>query len=402
MFYFDAKPFLVKGWNPQMDLHTKCIKSLPIWVQLPELDIRFWGSGSLSKLGSIIRIPLKTDKCTNEKTMLKYARLLIDIFLEGPFPDYIDFFDEEEVLITQKVIYEWKPIKCTHCHMFGHEAIDCKKRKEVRTEWRPVSRDTQGEATTVQAKLTNDQQTANEGELFTPVPKRDAAKQPRQSAGQANPKTDDRRGGNEIQGKEIKVREDFMEQGDLQEMRWSGPYYSWTNKTIWSRIDRAVINIYWYNVFDFTQNQYLANGLSDHTSMMVKFPTTIKLKSRFQFYEIQLRIVIAKLRSLFSKFNRDNFADLRAQQEKARRDLVSIQMPIQSNPGDSSPFQVESNLRKLINYGDDNSRIFFAKAKQRKLASYIYNIKDAKGDLVEGFDQVGKAMQTYFMALLGE
>ena len=42
-----------------------------------------------------------------------------------------------------------------------------------------------------------------------------------------------------------------------------------------------------------------------------------------------------------------------------------------------------------INYGDDNTRIFFAKAKQRKLASYIYKIKDTKGDLVEGFDQVG-------------
>ena len=41
IYYVDAKPFLVKGWNPQMNLHIENIKSLPLWVQLPELDIRF-------------------------------------------------------------------------------------------------------------------------------------------------------------------------------------------------------------------------------------------------------------------------------------------------------------------------------------------------------------------------
>ena len=92
IYYFDAKPFLVKGWNPQIDLHTENIKSLPIWVQLPELDIRFSGSGSLNKLGSSLGIPLETDKYTKERTMLKYVRLLIDIPLDGPFAERIDFF----------------------------------------------------------------------------------------------------------------------------------------------------------------------------------------------------------------------------------------------------------------------------------------------------------------------
>ena len=33
------------------------------------------------------------------------------------------------MLIRQKVIYEWKSIKCTHCKMFGYEDISCKKKK---------------------------------------------------------------------------------------------------------------------------------------------------------------------------------------------------------------------------------------------------------------------------------
>ncbi|KAJ8424616.1 hypothetical protein Cgig2_000539 [Carnegiea gigantea] len=157
-----------------MDLHTENIKSLPIWVQLPELDIRFWGNGSLSKVGSCLGIPLKTDKYTKERIMLKYARLLIDIPLDGPFPDYIDFFDEEE-----------KPIKCTHCKMFGYEDTSCKKKKGVRIEWKPVQRETQGETSGVQAVQSTDQQLTNAVEDFTPVLKRDAAKQPTQYTGQA-------------------------------------------------------------------------------------------------------------------------------------------------------------------------------------------------------------------------
>jgi len=49
-----------------------------------------------------------------------------------------------------------------------------------------------------------------------------------------------------IKGLRLGIWQTFMEQGDLQEMRWRGAYYTWTNKTIWSRIDRSLINIYWY------------------------------------------------------------------------------------------------------------------------------------------------------------
>lgn len=106
--YFDAKPVVVKGWNPQMHFQTENIKSLPIWVRLPELDIKFWGNESLSKIGSILEIPCKIDRYTKDKMMIKYARMLIEMPLDGQFPDYIKFSNEEEVLIRQQVHYEWK------------------------------------------------------------------------------------------------------------------------------------------------------------------------------------------------------------------------------------------------------------------------------------------------------
>ena len=77
--YFDQKPFLVKPWDEEMEINTEEITSLPIWVQFRGLDIKFWDADSLSKIDNMIGIPLKMDKYTSKKTMLRYARFLIDI-----------------------------------------------------------------------------------------------------------------------------------------------------------------------------------------------------------------------------------------------------------------------------------------------------------------------------------
>ena len=70
-------------------------------MQLPDLDIKYWGILSLSKIDSTISIPLKTDKCTREKTLLNYAHLLIEMELEGYFADYIDFINDNDVMVRQ-------------------------------------------------------------------------------------------------------------------------------------------------------------------------------------------------------------------------------------------------------------------------------------------------------------
>ena len=134
--HFDHKPFIVKAWTPEMKINTKAINSLPIRVQLSELDIRYWRLHSLSKLGSMLDIPLKTDKFTKEKSMLKYARLLVEMRLDGSFPNYIEFSNEKNVLIRQNVLYEWIPLKCSHCKMFAHTTDHCRKKEPQRREWR--------------------------------------------------------------------------------------------------------------------------------------------------------------------------------------------------------------------------------------------------------------------------
>jgi len=127
---------MVKGWNPNMDLCTKSLESLPIWIRLPDLDLKYWGMNSLSKICSTLGIPLKTDQFTKNKTMIKYARVLVDMKLEGSFSEFIEFFNEFDILIRQHIHYEWLPVKCLHCGMYGHKDDVCKKKSMPRKEWK--------------------------------------------------------------------------------------------------------------------------------------------------------------------------------------------------------------------------------------------------------------------------
>jgi len=161
---------------------------------------------------------------------------------------------------------------------------------------------------------------------------------------------EDKRGGNDVHDTEIREMIEFIKYGDLHEMRWNGPYYSWTNKTVWNRIDRALINIHWYEIFDFTHNQYLANGLSNHYPMLIHFLSSLKPKKTFLFCEMwckhpdfqelvnsvipsnivtplhQFRVVMNKLKVLLSKLHKDNYADLRAQHKLAKGELTRLQL----------------------------------------------------------------------------
>ena len=69
----------------------------------------------------------------------------------------------------------------------------------------------------------------------------------------------------------------------------------------------------------------------------------------------------------------------------------------------NSSLSLLKQQRKLewIKYGGDNAKLFFAKAKQKKLTSYICTLKDDSGQYMEGFKNVARVMMTYYKKLLG-
>ena len=81
--------------------------------------------------------------------------MLVEMSLEGQFPEFIEFANEKGVPIRQMIHYEWLPIKCTYCKMFGHSLEDCRKKDPQRKEWRVRITPAQQDQTAQQASITS-------------------------------------------------------------------------------------------------------------------------------------------------------------------------------------------------------------------------------------------------------
>ncbi|VFQ75204.1 unnamed protein product [Cuscuta campestris] len=127
-YFFDNKPVYVRKWQPGSRVNLDALTDIPIWIQLPDLDPKFWSISGLSKIGTLIGNPIKADKTTIGKTRLNYARIQIEVGMKQHFPEEVQFEDDKGRIITQIVKYEWYPISCTHCKAIGHRENLCRKK----------------------------------------------------------------------------------------------------------------------------------------------------------------------------------------------------------------------------------------------------------------------------------
>ncbi|XP_021734544.1 uncharacterized protein LOC110701237 [Chenopodium quinoa] len=101
---FFGKAAIVRPWSEKFDFHAEVLRTVPIWVKLPNLPLNCWGVDTLSKLGSVLGVPL----CA----------------------------DEYGVLIEQKVVFEWTPPFCSKCNKVGH---DCAIPRKVQPQKKQVA-----------------------------------------------------------------------------------------------------------------------------------------------------------------------------------------------------------------------------------------------------------------------
>lgn len=85
----------------------KC--SSPLWVKLPNLPLNCWGPESLSRIDSVLGVPLYADSCTTKQWRVYFARLLIGMDVTSPLPEYVWLEDDNGLMFKQVVNYDWKP-----------------------------------------------------------------------------------------------------------------------------------------------------------------------------------------------------------------------------------------------------------------------------------------------------
>ena len=86
----------------------------------------YWGERSLGKIAGMLVEVKCFDTATTNKARGMYARVLIDMSITDDFPDKICYENEHGELVTQAVMYDWKPLWCKKCEQLGHTEEHCK------------------------------------------------------------------------------------------------------------------------------------------------------------------------------------------------------------------------------------------------------------------------------------
>ncbi|XP_010687419.1 uncharacterized protein LOC104901529 [Beta vulgaris subsp. vulgaris] len=139
MFY--GKPIIVKPWLPSFNFHSEILKVIPIWVKFPNLPLHYWSDDSLSRIGSLLGVPIYADECTSKALRVSFARVLIEMDITKEIPKEIQIVEPNGVTFAQKVTYDCLPPFCSKCSMIGHncESLQAKAKTQVKVikKWVP-------------------------------------------------------------------------------------------------------------------------------------------------------------------------------------------------------------------------------------------------------------------------
>lgn len=132
---FDKKPLIVQPWCASLEIKKTDVERVPIWIRLPDLELKYWGVPSLMKIAGLIGKPIKADRATTEREMLSFSRVMVEVNVKQELPDVVEFVNEWGYNKLQEVKYEWKPIHCTNCGGMGHDAEKCRRVLGTRRIW---------------------------------------------------------------------------------------------------------------------------------------------------------------------------------------------------------------------------------------------------------------------------
>lgn len=71
--FYHKSQFSLKAWDIDMDLDNLEFEKTLVWIQLPNLPLRFWSRKAMSKLVSFVGIPRTMDRLTAKCARLSYA-----------------------------------------------------------------------------------------------------------------------------------------------------------------------------------------------------------------------------------------------------------------------------------------------------------------------------------------
>ncbi|XP_022014455.1 uncharacterized protein LOC110913946 [Helianthus annuus] len=134
-------PIILKEWSAFVKLEKEDIKAIPVWVKMHDVPLAAYTEDGLSLLASKIGVPKMLDSytttmCAESWGRSSYARALIEIQagaeLKRSVTVAIPSLDGNgHSKVEVKIEYDWEPLRCSSCCVFGHEDSSCPKNPQV-------------------------------------------------------------------------------------------------------------------------------------------------------------------------------------------------------------------------------------------------------------------------------
>ncbi|XP_021975474.1 uncharacterized protein LOC110870598 [Helianthus annuus] len=137
-------PIILNEWSPSVNLVKEDIMAIPVWVKMHDVPLAAFTEDGLSLLASKIGDPKMLDSytasmCAESWGRSSFARALIEVHAGSELKRTVKVavlgldgsgFSMAEV----KVEYDWEPLRCATCCVFGHDGNLCTKNPKTVVE----------------------------------------------------------------------------------------------------------------------------------------------------------------------------------------------------------------------------------------------------------------------------
>ncbi|XP_071924898.1 uncharacterized protein [Coffea arabica] len=100
---------------------------------------------------------------------------------------------------------------------------------------------------------------------------------------------EEREGGAPANGRNMEEFNESMFKCGLSALDFDGSKFTWTNGSIWQRLDRALVNGKWLEAYSASRVWHLARGRSDHAPLLIKCMSAGTVPASFRFLNVWRR-----------------------------------------------------------------------------------------------------------------